>query len=131
MINFYWTNLSLGSQKIFCKKNCVHIFSGNIFSTDIYLFKFNNRSNIMMCEVCSKTRRRSFVFWCVSIVDIEQVNAYLANIYLFKVNQRNTRKRCEIFHWRRSAVFIVDFEHVSHLFLVFLWLTFSKEMLAG
>ena len=128
MTNFYWTKLSLGSQKISCKKNCVHIFSGNIFSTDIYLFKFNNRSNIM-CEVCSKTS-----FFCLLVCFyccIKQVNAYLANIYLFKVNQRNTRKRCEIFHWRRSTVFIVDFEHISHLFLVFLWLTFSKEILAG
>ena len=34
-------------------------------------------------------------------------------------------------HWRRSGVFIVNFEHVSHLFLVFLLLTFNKKMLAG
>ena len=51
-----------------------------------------------------------------------------ANIYFFKVNNRNTRKRCEIFssltiqtlerrHWRRWGVFIVNFEHMSHLFL--------------
>ena len=37
----------------------------------------------------------------------------LANIYLFKVR-------------RRSGVFIVNFEHTSHLFLVFLLLTLSK-----
>ena len=53
------------------------------------------------------------------------------NIYLFKVNNRNTTKRCEIcwkltmktpewHQWRRSGVFIVNFEHISHLFLVFL-----------
>ena len=59
-----------------------------------------------------------------------------ANIYLFKVNNRNTRKRCEIFskltiktpEWRRhrSGVLIVNFENISHLFLVVLLLTLNK-----
>ena len=59
-----------------------------------------------------------------------------AGNYLFKVNNRNTRTRCEICskltiktperrHWRRSGVFIVNFEHISHLVLVF-WLTLSR-----
>ena len=58
-------------------------------------------------------------------------------IYLFKVN----RKRCEISsrltiktsqqrHRRRSSVFIVYFEN-SHLFLVFLMLTWSLYLFAG
>ena len=49
------------------------------------------------------------------------------NIYQFKVNNRNTRKKCEICskltiktpkrrHWHRSGVFVVNFEHISHLF---------------
>ena len=48
---------------------------------------------------------------------------YPAGIYLFKVKNRNTRTMCEICskltiktpeqcHWRRSGVFIVNFEHV-------------------
>ena len=56
-----------------------------------------------------------------------------AGICMFKVNNRNTRKRCEICsnltiktperrQWRRSGVFIVCFEHISHLVLVFLLL---------
>ena len=56
--------------------------------------------------------------------------------YTFKVNNRNTR-RCEISskltlkkperrHWGRSGVFIVNFEHISHLILVFLLSTLSK-----
>ena len=49
-----------------------------------------------------------------------------AGIYLFKVNNRNTRTRCR--HWRRSGVFIVNFEHISHLVLVFLLLTLNKQM---
>ena len=57
-----------------------------------------------------------------------------ADIQLLKVNNRNTRTRCEIFskltvkaperrHWCRSGVFIVNFELISHLVLVFLLLT--------
>ena len=65
-----------------------------------------------------------------------------ANNYLFKVNNREARKKCEICsevtiktpewrHWRHSGVFIVNFEHISYLFLVFLLLTWNKQMLAG
>ena len=60
-----------------------------------------------------------------------------ANICLFKFNNRNTRKKYEICskltiktperrHWCRSRVFIVNFEHISPLFLVFLLLTLNK-----
>ena len=60
-----------------------------------------------------------------------------ANIYMFKFNNRNTRKRCEICskvtikipEWcqcYRSGVFIVNFEHISHLFLVFLLWSLNK-----
>ena len=52
---------------------------------------------------------------------------FTAGIYLLKVNNKNTRTRCEI----RSKLtilillvnFIVNFEHISHLVLVFLLLT--------
>ena len=63
------------------------------------------------------------------------------NIYLFKVSHRKNRKGCEICskltiqtaeqcQSRCSCIFIVNFEHISHLFLVFLLLTSSKLMLA-
>ena len=59
------------------------------------------------------------------------------DIYLLKVNNRNTRTRFEICsklkiktperrYWRRSGVFIVNFELTSHLVLEFLLLTLSK-----
>ena len=48
------------------------------------------------------------------------------DIYLLKVNNRNTRTRCEIFskltiklqerRRRRSGIFVVNFENISHLF---------------
>ena len=60
-----------------------------------------------------------------------------ASIYLLKVNHRNTGKRCEICskltlktperrHWRHSGGVIINFEHISHLFLEFLLVAFSK-----
>ena len=65
-----------------------------------------------------------------------------ASIYLHTVNIRNTRTKCKICskltlktperrHWRRSGVFIVNFEHISHLVLVFLLLTLNRQMPAG
>ena len=64
-----------------------------------------------------------------------------AGIYLLKVNNRNTRTRCEICSkltikiperrlWHRSGTFIVNFEHISHLVLVFLLLNF-EHVIAG
>ena len=65
-----------------------------------------------------------------------------ANIYLFKVNNRNTRKRCELCsklimktpercHWRRFNVCIVNFKHISHLFVLFLLLPLNKHLFVG
>ena len=57
-------------------------------------------------------------------------------ICLLKVNNRSIRRRCEICskltiqtpkrrQWCRSGVFIVNFEHISALFLVLLLLTLN------
>ena len=54
-----------------------------------------------------------------------QVFASPANIYLLKVNKRNTRKRSKICSQFNGA-FIVNFKHITHLFLVFLLLTLNK-----
>ena len=54
-----------------------------------------------------------------------------AGIYLLEVNNKNPRARCEIcskltikipeqHQWRGSGIFFVNFEHISHLVLVFL-----------
>ena len=34
-------------------------------------------------------------------------------------------------YWRRSGVFIVNFEHISHLLLVFLLLTLNMQIPTG
>ena len=60
-----------------------------------------------------------------------------AGNYMFKVNNRNTRTRCEICsnlamktperrQWRHSGIFIVNFEHISYLILVFVLLTLGR-----
>ena len=68
---------------------------------------------------------------------INQGELHPAGSYVFKVNNRNTRARYEICseltiktpelrHWRRSDVFIVNFEHILYLVLVFLLLTLNR-----
>ena len=62
-----------------------------------------------------------------------------ANIYLFKVNNKNTRKRfiCSKLiiktakwrQWRRSGVFIANFERISHLFLMFICWVWAEYLL--
>ena len=60
-----------------------------------------------------------------------------AGIYLPKDNNGNTRTMCEIYskltiktperdHWRRSGVFIVNFEQISYIVLVLPMLTLRK-----
>ena len=60
-----------------------------------------------------------------------------AGNYMFKVNNRNSKTGCEIcsrltiktperHHCGPSGVFIVNFDHVSHLFVVFLSISFSR-----
>ena len=60
------------------------------------------------------------------MVDGQKTLTLPVDIYLLKVNYRNTRIKCEIFskliiktpERRCSVVFIVNFEHISHLALV-------------
>ena len=61
---------------------------------------------------------------------------FQAGIYLLKVNNRKTRRRLTIKtpeqrHWRPSTVFIVNFDHISHLALFFLLLTLNILLPAG
>ena len=70
--------------------------------------------------------------------EIAQLDIFTpAGIYMLKVNNRNTKTRREICskltrkiperrHRRRSVIFIVIFEHISHLVLVFLLLSLNR-----
>ena len=72
----------------------------------------------------------------VNIPRDDKVTDIPANNCLFKVNKRNIRKRSKIYskliiktpekrQWRRSGVFIVNFEHISHFHLLGPLLTLS------
>ena len=45
---------------------------------------------------------------------------------MLKVNNKNTKTKS----WRRFGAFIVNFEHISHSFLMLLLLSLNKYMLA-
>ena len=53
-----------------------------------------------------------------------------AGNYMFKVNNINTRTRCELCSKLTLKTVIVNFEHFSHLALVFLFFNF-KQVNAG
>ena len=72
------------------------------------------------------------------IYDGDFLRKYPAGIYLLKVNNKNASTRCKICskltiktperrQWR-SGVFIVNFEYISHLVLVFLLLTLNMQL---
>ena len=100
------------------------------------------------CSCWSITVLSAQISWLVSTWRFVQVARevltllFPAGIYMFKVSNSNTRTRCKIClklpiktpeqcQWRRSSVFTVNLEHMSHLVLVFLLLTLSSEMPAG
>ena len=84
-----------------------------------------------VCVYLSFLDRDCFIqLFLVYIITAYDRYTFPASIYLFKINNGNNRKRCEICskltikkpercHWRRSGVFIVNNENISHLFLVF------------
>ena len=48
------------------------------------------------------------------------------NWKMYEICSKLTRKTQEKSHWRHSGVFIVNFEHISDLFLVFLLLALNR-----
>ena len=80
-------------------------------------------SMLLILEICNKKTVQK---------ELLRKQGYPANIYLFNIYKRNTKKMCEIGSTltiktperRHSGVFI-NFEPISHLFLVFLLITLS------
>ena len=79
--------------------------------------------------------RKKCVYWTESW----KLELYPAGIHLFKDYNKNNRTRGEICskltiktlerrHWSLSGVFIVNFENISHLALVFLLLTLDMQL---
>ena len=104
------------------KNTFYQVFRGAVIPG--FLFQFADRPLIISWNRIMEWRRKV---------------PYPADIYLFKVNKRNTRARCEIcskltiktsewYQWRRSGVFVANFEHISHHDLVFVLLTCNCQL---
>ena len=118
---------------LFC---CKHIYQNMLFCENIlcqYQFNFHKPFK----QYCLVSFSYFLFHLTLSTKHLTLTNAFPASIYLFKVNNRNTRTRCEICSKLtiktperrqrcRYSVFIVNFEHISHLVLVFLLLTLSR-----
>ena len=87
-----------------------------------------------------------FVYWQKPSSNARQIKVIQLHVsvskpfpvgnYLLKLKNRNTKTRCEICskltikiaegrQWRCSGILIVNFEHISHLVLVFLLFTLN------
>ena len=79
-----------------------------------------------------------FTQWSLSKISLSHFSGTIpSGNYMFKVNNRNSRTRYELCsnltiktlerrHWRRSGVFILNFEHISHLVSI---VNFERQML--
>ena len=75
-------------------------------------------------------------------IRFQDVSKCISGINLFKVNNRNIKTTCKICskltinmperrHWCHTGVFIVNFEQILFVILVFLLMNLNKWMLAG
>ena len=105
----------------------------HVYSFDFYLLL---HSKIGKASYSHKSIRNSFL-WDYKVAWKNVANASPKRQLNVQSLKRNTRTRCEIclmltiktperHQWRRSVVFIVNFEHISHLALVFLLLTLKR-----
>ena len=107
----------------------------NIESNHDSEIKYDTKSVTEAAGICEQLRSAVFIVafhWLVTNCKkfpIQQLHAHS--------NNRNTRTRCEICsrltiktperrHWSSSGTFIVNFEHILQLVLVFLLLTLSR-----
>ena len=69
----------------------------------------------------------SLLWFKILIWWLSYIHYYPADHYMFKVHTIETLEEgVKYVKWRRSGVFIVNFEHISCLVLVFLLLTLSR-----
>ena len=93
-------------------KHILHIFF-EPFPLGIYMFKVNNRNTRTRCEICSKLALKT-PERCRHLLAQSKHWKYENDVwYLFKVNNKYTKTSLT------SGVFIVNFEQISHIMLVF------------
>ena len=93
-------------------------------------------------DVWQNAKYTSETAQCIGILAfIVNFELNVAQKYMLKVNNRNTRKSCEMGsklplkitkrrYWRCSGIFIVNFEPILQIFLVFLLLAFNRKWFA-
>ena len=104
-----------------------------------YLFSWSKRMCICFLshDFISGSVYKIFYHPKWNFISVKMATMNPAGIYLLKGNNKNTRTKCEICskltiktperpYWRRAVVFIVNFEHISNIALVFLLLTLSR-----
>ena len=92
--------------------------------------EFVPRQSIEWLGIVIDTKTLTFPFLNEKILKLKSLllealtNNYPVGISLLKVNNKNARTRCEI-----CSKLPINFEHISHLVLVFLLLTFNIYIL--
>ena len=81
--------------------------------------KVKNRNTRTRCELCSKLTKKTPVRRRLGLL----CSYVMCEMYVL---QSRTLTKIKNEKWRHSGVFIVNFEYISHLVLVFLLLTLSR-----
>ena len=139
---FWKKGVLRNSTKMTGKHLCQSLFFNKVAGLRPANLLKETLTQMFSCEFCVISKN-TFLYRTplVTPSDVNWHNNPAGN-YMFKVNNRKARTMCEICseltikiperrHWRRSVIFIVNFEHISHLVLVFLLLTLNMYLLAG
>ena len=106
------------------------------FGTLNLCFQTGLQSDVIQIFLLSKYLYISFFFWFYRDCPVGSFK-YPGNIYLFKLKNKHPRTRSKMYSTlviktieqrqsRRSTIFIVNFEHIRHLVLVFPFLTWKR-----
>ena len=113
-----------------------HLIRPQIWKPFLYsrwaLLLQSNRLNGTMSTLAFRLKS----VWWVGKLNSEVIRPNPAGINMVRVNNKNTNAMCEICskltlkkperrQWRRSGVFIVNFEHILHLAIVLLLLSLN------
>ena len=113
-----------------------HLIRPQIWKPFLYLrwalLLQSNRLNGTMSTLAFRLKS----VWWVGKLNSEVIRPNPAGINMVRVNNKNTNTMCEICskltlkkperrQWRRSGVFIVNFEHILHLVIVLLLLSLN------
>ena len=140
-LKLWWWQICLTKYNLTCSSNS-HIFFSLTSSKYSRRFSYVTKSTPGFKSTSSPLHNTwmqnlKWYEWFTDMKWSAVTITFQLTFYLFKVNSRNTRKMYEISskstiktserrQWRRSGVFIVNFEHISYFFQVLLLLTLIK-----